>query len=1097
MLNNSDNKLILNNIKEKKTDEIEVLIHKKVNFFKDIIQKTLIYVQKNKIHDILGVNDIVICLDKLTELSNKINEIKVISKSNFDANINILQSVNNDLSLLFKNYGTESLNDLLFICFGNNKIIDNNQLVKFELLQKYFHPTGYKVINKKDIKKNKVKTNEDIEINENTKNLDCFDAAINFKQFHLKVYGIKVYIHNEESNKTLIIYGVLDEVIIRFLNNSYILEKQKQILENIPITAEFDKTTFNNFVESLILKDYLIYDNNGIYSKFIGYLNQINNIKQKTMSQTIKDFISDDIYYKRLTLIQLLINSDNYDNQYLAYLLYDLLTNDTNNTNNTHNNIDTQEQTIIFDSFPWFIKRKFLHSMKNTVQYTNELSNFDMNKIPLEQQICLMKASDSVKEKAMLKLKELKNKTEDSGSKARQYLEGLLKIPFGIYKKEPILSLMDHIKKHFLEIHHNMSNNDIPYKEKYSSMEIFNYVDKLNKKYNKPIESNSNKQQSKLLKSLINCDKNQIIINIGRINEFLINNKITYDKIKCSNKKKNELNNEIEKVLIYLEKEYNKKDVFLELEQLFLSKTNNVYLENNKNIKNDENKLLDIINTDLKKINDYMTDVKMTLDNAVYGHDKAKKQIEIIIGQWINGKHDGYCFGFEGPPGVGKTSLAKKGLSDCLKDEKGVSRPFAMIQMGGESNGSTLHGHNYTYVGSTWGSIVQILIDKKCMNPIIFIDEVDKISKTEHGREIVGILTHLLDSTQNDCFQDKYFTGVDLDLSKALFILSYNDADAIDKILLDRIHRIKFKNLSLEDKIVISRSHILPEIYKKMGLENVIEITDEVLNFLINEYTQEAGVRKLKELLFEIVGEINLHILKNSSNNTLTIPLNISINDIKNKYLTEKQVVQKKHIHNNSVNNIINGMYANSLGLGGILPFQCCFTPAKHFLEIILTGNQQEVMKEGMILSKNLAWNLTNEKIQKDLIKKYNDYKKNCIYGININALGLSVPKDGPSASSTITVLIYALLNNKKIKNYFAMTGEVSLDGNITEIGGLEHKILGSLKSLVTSFIFPKENEKDFHQFMKKYKDDELVKKSSFYPVETIQEVFELIFEKD
>jgi ATP-dependent Lon protease len=110
--------------------------------------------------------------------------------------------------------------------------------------------------------------------------------------------------------------------------------------------------------------------------------------------------------------------------------------------------------------------------------------------------------------------------------------------------------------------------------------------------------------------------------------------------------------------------------------------------------------------------------------------------------------------------------------------------------------------------------------------------------------------------------------------------------------------------------------------------------------------------------------------------------------------------------------------------------------------------------------------------------------------------LGLSIPKDGPSASSTITILIYALLNDKKIKNDFAMTGEVSLDGKITEIGGLEYKILGSLKSLVTSFIFPQENEKDFDDFMKKYKDDELVKKAKFYPVYTIQQVFDLIFEK-
>ena len=119
---------------------------------------------------------------------------------------------------------------------------------------------------------------------------------------------------------------------------------------------------------------------------------------------------------------------------------------------------------------------------------------------------------------------------------------------------------------------------------------------------------------------------------------------------------------------------------------------------------------------------------------------------------------DGYCFGFEGPPGVGKTSLAQKGISKCLLDQDNVSRPFSFIAVGGSSNGSTFEGHNYTYVGSTWGKIVDVIIESKCMNPIIFIDELDKISKTEHGKEIIGILTHLIDPAQNKGFQDKYFS---------------------------------------------------------------------------------------------------------------------------------------------------------------------------------------------------------------------------------------------------------------------------------------------------------------------------------------------------
>ena len=119
-----------------------------------------------------------------------------------------------------------------------------------------------------------------------------------------------------------------------------------------------------------------------------------------------------------------------------------------------------------------------------------------------------------------------------------------------------------------------------------------------------------------------------------------------------------------------------------------------------------------------------------------------------------------------------------------MVDSDDTPRPFSIIAMGGSSNGSTLEGHNYTYVGSTWGKIVDIIMDKKCMNPIIFIDELDKVSKTEHGREIIGILTHLIDKTQNTHFQDRYFTGIDLDLSKALFIFSYNDVSLIDRIFV-------------------------------------------------------------------------------------------------------------------------------------------------------------------------------------------------------------------------------------------------------------------------------------------------------------------------
>lgn len=1057
------------------------LVEKKMDFFKDVVQKTIIHVQKNKNHDILGVTDVSICIEKLTEINKKLKQVsEEYLVSNNETIINNLQLINNELSIMFKNNGTDSLDDLLQICFGCNiKLANNNdEQLKFDLLKKYFHPTSYKLINKKD-EKNK-KNCDSLKLDEKIKNLDCFDILSIFKQFHMKVHGIKIFVTNQTSNKSLLIYGILDDVLVDFLNNKYILDKQREINKKKPNEDNVNQETFKKFILSLTLKDYLINSCDEILNKFAGYTNQINNIKQKPISQIVKEFILDDLYCKRMILIQLLINSDNYENQYLAYLLYDILSNDTNG------NIDTQEQIILFDSFPWPIKQYFKNAMKKTVQYTNELSNFEINKIPIEQQICLLKADDSVKEKAMTKLKEIKAKSEDSGSKARQYLDGLLKIPFCIYKREPILYLMDKIKYYFKEICKNYKNegflNNVEIKENYTSIEILKYMKQIST--NLGIDEKSN--ITYLKEKIMDCDKSGVINNIIKINEILSANKFDNLKIKYSNKKKSELKTEVNLFVDKCNEEH--KDIIQKITNIFKNtvvpspKANSIHKYIHKTIHN--------INDNLTNITEYIDNVKKTLDKAVHGHDKAKKQIERIIGQWINGKQDGYCFGFEGPPGVGKTSLAKKGLSDCLKDENGDSRPFAMIQMGGDSNGSSLHGHNYTYVGSTWGSIVQILIDKKCMNPIIFIDEVDKISRTEHGKEIVGILTHLLDPAQNDCFQDKYFTGIDLDLSKALFILSYNDVEAIDKILLDRVHRIKFSSLSLEDKLIISKTHILPEVYQKMGLEEMISFNDDVLTFIIEEYTCESGVRKLKEILFEIVGEINLDFLKNN-NKEFELPIVITREEIKSKYFKDKHEIKNKKIHPKSKVGLINGLWANSFGKGGVIQIQTNWRPSEKFLMLHLTGLQGDVMKESMNVALTLAWDLTPLERKNQIL----DEQKHSLNGIHIHCPEGSVPKDGPSAGTAITSTLYSLFNNKKIKHDIAITGEISLDGFVTEIGGLDVKILGGIKAGVKKFLFPEENMKDYNNFIDKYKESAIINGITFQPVNTIQEVFEIIFE--
>jgi hypothetical protein len=1105
------------NIK-KNPDDFILLVERKLEFYKDVIQKTVIQVQKNKIFDIIGISEMNICYEKLKDISTKLFEIEEKCKIdiNQDAIVNNLQWINNELSSFFKNFGTNNIEDLLQICFGNNSnkiITTDNEIIKFELIKKYFHPTNYKIITKKDTNQKNTnqkdtnqkdtnqkdtnqkdtkekqnvrnkKENNEIFIEDNIGNLECFEVHSNYKQFHMKVYGLKIYIKNSVLDKSLVITGFTDDVVIDFLNNKYIIEKQNEIKNNLPDDEDFKKEWFNTFLKSLTLKDYLIMNNSQeIYSKYVGYLSQNNIICHKPIQQLVKEFISDDMFLKRNTLIQLLIKSNNYECLYIAYLLYDLLSNDSNGA------VDTQEQTILFDSFPLVIKNHFKYAMKKTMQYTNELSNFDMNKIPLEQQICLLKVSDAVKEKAMMKLKEVKAKSEDSGSKARQYLDGLLKIPFGVYRKEPILFMMENIRIRFRDISKKYllyeSYENIPNKDKYTGMEIVKYINFIKNKDMDNLDTNA--KLDKICEKFVEGTYKNLVSNVSTLNNILQKHNLDIYKIKYIGVNKDLIVDKIKNYFDLCKTQWS-NDIRNELIDKYYNKINGG--EKEIELKKDIN----IIQNDLNIIKNYMNDVKKTLDNAVHGHDKAKKQIERIIGQWMNGELSGYCFGFEGAPGLGKTTLAKKGLSDCLKDENGISRPFAMIQMGGDSNGSTLHGHNYTYVGSTWGSIVQILIDKKCMNPIIFIDEVDKISKTEHGKEIVGILTHLLDPAQNDCFQDKYFTGIDLDLSKALFILSYNDVDAIDKILLDRVHRIKFNNLSLEDKLIISNNHILPEVYKKMGLEDMIHFSDDVLKFIIEEYTCESGVRKLKEVLFEIVGEINLEMLK-IGNYDGQFPIYITKDDVKNKYFKDKHEIRNKKIHSASKVGVINGLWANALGKGGVIPIQVDWRPSDKFLSLFLTGSQGEVMKESMNVALTLAWNLTSDEKKKNI----RDIKSSEInmYGVHVHCPETSTPKDGPSAGTAITTAIYSMFNERKIKYNVAITGEICLNGNVTEIGGLDLKILGAIKAGVTEIIFPRENLKDYNSFMEKYEKTDIIQGIKFYPVDTIYDVFELVFESE
>jgi ATP-dependent Lon protease len=277
-------------------------------------------------------------------------------------------------------------------------------------------------------------------------------------------------------------------------------------------------------------------------------------------------------------------------------------------------------------------------------------------------------------------------------------------------------------------------------------------------------------------------------------------------------------------------------------------------------------KSLSVSMTDgIEKCSDFMENAKTILDDCVYGLDDAKMQILQMVGQWVaNPSAMGTAIAIKGPMGTGKTTLVKEGISKIL------GREFAFMALGGAGDASFLEGHSYTYEGSSWGKIVQILIDSKCMNPVIYFDELDKISDTPRGEEIIGILTHLTDTTQNSQFHDKFFSEIDFDLSKCLFIFSYNDESKVNSILKDRMYRIQTKGYDAKEKMTIARKYLLPKIREQVNFtEEDIILPDETLNYIITHpsYTMgEDGVRNLKRCLEIIHTKLNLFRLVKPGN---------------------------------------------------------------------------------------------------------------------------------------------------------------------------------------------------------------------------------------
>jgi endopeptidase La len=483
------------------------------------------------------------------------------------------------------------------------------------------------------------------------------------------------------------------------------------------------------------------------------------------------------------------------------------------------------------------------------------------------------------------------------------------------------------------------------------------------------------------------------------------------------------------------------------------------------------------------KIKEYLRGVRKILDTDIYGHDATKQQLIKILAHTIaNPCEGGNIFALQGPPGVGKTALIQDGIS------KALGRPFTFICLGGATDACFLEGHDYTYEGSNHGRIIELLQQAGCMNPVIYFDELDKVSETPKGEEIINILMHITDTTQNSHFNDKYFGGVDFDLSKAIIIFSFNDEQKISRILRDRMKIIRVKGYKMLDKINIAKDFLLPKLMKHIGLNIDIQFKDDILEYIIDTYTNEGGVRKLKETLNDILLEINLRKLEDDKilNKKITDKLIITKQMLETDFLKKKYKIEHIQINNFPQIGQVNGLWANEYGIGGLIPIECCWIPAKDKLKLELTGMQGKVMQESMSVARTIAWRILPDKIKESLNNKWS---VSFDYGIHIHCPDGATPKDGPSAGGAITTCLISLLSGIPINNKIAMTGEINLKGHITKIGGLEEKIFGAKKAGAELVLCPHENLKDLDEIKEKFPN----LFSDKFSVKTINDIWEIL----
>ena len=448
------------------------------------------------------------------------------------------------------------------------------------------------------------------------------------------------------------------------------------------------------------------------------------------------------------------------------------------------------------------------------------------------------------------------------------------------------------------------------------------------------------------------------------------------------------------------------------------------------------------------------------LDRDHYGLQKVKERIlEFIAVRQLNPEAKGQILCLVGPPGVGKTSIA-------LSVAKAMNRKVARLSLGGVRDEADIRGHRKTYIGAMPGRIIEAIIRSGSMNPLLVLDEVDKMASDVRG-DPASALLEVLDSEQNYAFRDHYLE-IPVDLSRVMFIMTANTTDTIPRPLLDRMELIELPSYTDEEKVRIAQQYLLPKERKANGLTaSNLRVEENALRALIARYTRESGVRSLERQLAKLCRKAAMQI---------------AAGDVKRISITEKNLtgilgtprVTQERIPEKDLIGVVNGLAWTEVG-GEILPVEVGVMDGSGKLE--LTGNLGDVMQE----SCRAALSCLRQRAQELGIAP--DFYKT--KDIHIHFPEGAIPKDGPSAGIAIATAVLSALTNRAVHRDIAMTGEITLRGRVLPIGGLREKTMGALRAGVHTVILPKDNEKDLSDI-----DPNVRERLRFVPVETVDAVF-------